>query len=68
MSSSSSKDGADLVTDFDVGVDALAFSGVDTSDIEVATGEADTTLSYGDSQILLANVVEEDLSSLLLIA
>ncbi len=51
MSSSSSKDGADLVTDFDVGVDALAFSGVDTDDIEVATNGGDTTLTYGDSGV-----------------
>lgn len=61
-------DGTDVVTDFDVGVDALTFSGVDASDIEVATDGTDTTITYGDSEIVLTDVVEEDLSSLLLIA
>ncbi|WP_299740000.1 hypothetical protein [uncultured Roseobacter sp.] len=61
-------DGADIVTDFVVGVDALSFSGIDASDIDVVTDDTDTTLSYGDSEVLLADVVEEDLSSLLLIA
>lgn len=61
-------DGADTITDFDVGVDALVFSGVDTGDIALAADDGDTTLRYGDNEILLAGVVEEDLSSLLLIA
>ncbi|MGZ2256588.1 calcium-binding protein [Roseobacter sp. A03A-229] len=61
-------DGSDVVTDFNVGVDALTFTGVGTEDIAVVADETDTTLSYGDSTLLLADVVEEDLSSLLLIA
>ncbi|MCF2870328.1 hypothetical protein L0664_04555 [Octadecabacter sp. G9-8] len=61
-------DGADTITDFDVGADVLEFADFAASDVTTSTEGGDTTLSYGDSELVLEGVVEEDLSGLLMIA
>lgn len=61
-------DGADTVTDFQIGADSLSFDDVDAGDVDVETGDGETVLTYGDSEIILSGVITEDLSELLLVA
>ncbi|QBF33285.1 calcium-binding protein [Thalassococcus sp. S3] len=63
-----SGDGADTITDFEIGVDLLSFSDVEMGDIVAETNGGDTILTYGEDAISLLGIETDDVSNLLLVA
>jgi len=61
-------DGADTITDFQIGSDLLSFDDVDVGNITAETSGGDMIVTYGEDAISLVDVATDDLSDFMLIA